>query len=35
MSAEVAGLIALILVAAYNIRVAVASRGGRRPGPFI
>ena len=35
MIAEAAGLIALILVAAYNTRVAVASKGGRRPGPFI
>jgi len=35
MSAEVAGLIAAIIVVAYNIRVGVAALGRRRMGPFV
>jgi hypothetical protein len=35
MSSEVAGLIAAILVAIYNIRIGVAALRGSRQGPFI
>ena len=35
MSNEIAGLVAAILVVAYNIRLAVAAVHGRRPGPFV
>lgn len=35
MGLEAAGLIALVLVVAYNIRLLLAARGGRRTGPFI
>jgi hypothetical protein len=35
MSSEIAGLIAAVLVVAYNVRLAVAALHGRRPGPFV
>jgi hypothetical protein len=35
MAAEVAALIAGALIVAYNIRVAVVSRRGRRAEPFV
>lgn len=35
MSSEVAGLMAAVLVVAYNIRLAIAAVRGRRPGPFV
>jgi hypothetical protein len=35
VSAEVAGLIAAVMVVAYNIRIGVAAIRGRRTGPFV
>jgi len=35
MSVEIASLIAGALVVAYNIRLAITSRHGRRRGPFM
>lgn len=35
MSAEVAGLIAAIIVVTYNLRIGIAALRGRRMGPFV